>query len=246
VPIRLEVDSTVAVITIDEPATRNALDAATGPALVTALREVAANPAVSALVLRGAGGHFCAGADRALLARAKKAPHDPEVIATLETIYDSFVLVSTMPVPVIAAVRGAAVGAGVNLALAADVRIASRDARLLSGFLRIGVHPGGGHFTLLERLAGPQTTVAMTLLGEEAKGERLAQLGLAWEVLDDALVEPRALELAARLGDVILTREAMATFRAQSQSRQLPLATALRAEQIAQFKSFARAGAAGE
>lgn len=195
---------------------------------------------VSALVLRGEGGHFCAGADRALLARAKQAPHDPEVIATLEAVYDSFVVVSAMPVPVIAALRGA----GVNLALAADVRIASREARLLSGFLRIGVHPGGGHFTLLERLAGPQTTVAMTLLGEEVKGERLAELGLAWEVLDDELVEPRAMELAARLGDAVLTREAMATFRAQSLSRQLPLTTALRAEQIAQFKSFARAGAA--
>ena len=239
-PIGIETLGTVAVVTIDEPATRNALNGKSGLELLDRLNQVSDDKSIAALVLRGSEGHFCAGADRALLAEARKRPYDPEISSALETIYESFVRLGSMPVPTIAALRGAAVGAGVNLALAADVRIAGHDARLLSGFLRIGIHPGGGHFAMLDRLAGPQTTVAMTLLGEEIKGTRLVDLGLAWEVLDDALVEDRAIELASRLTDAALTRQTIATFRAQAQSRQLPMAAAVRAEQAAQLLSLAR------
>jgi enoyl-CoA hydratase len=241
VPIRLETTGSVAVITIDEPRTRNALTGATGRELLDRLQQVSQDETIAALVLRGSGGHFCAGADRTLLAAARERPYDPEVTGALEAIYESFVRLASMPVPTVAALRGAAVGAGVNLALAADVRIAARDARLLSGFLRIGLHPGGGHFAMLDRVAGPQTTVAMSLFGEEITGDRMAQLGLAWEVIDDALVESRAIELASRLTDAALAREAIATFRGQAQSRQLPAAVAVRAEQAAQLKSLARA-----
>jgi enoyl-CoA hydratase len=240
VPIRLETIGSVAVVTIDEPATRNALTGASSRELLDCLEQVSQDQAVAAAVLRGAGGHFCAGADRTLLAAARQHPYDPGIIADLEAVYECFARLGNMPVPTVAAIRGAAVGAGMNLALAADVRIAARDARLLSGFLRIGLHPGGGHFTMLDRLGGPQTTVAMALFGEEISGSRLAQLGLAWEVVDDAEVEGRAIELASRVTDVVLAREAMATFRAQAQSRQLPAATAARAEQAAQLMSFAR------
>jgi enoyl-CoA hydratase len=239
-PISLELTDPVAVITIDEPATRNALTGESARALVACLDEVAGHPGTGALVIRGAGGQFCSGGDRRLLAAARERPWEPEITASLSVVYEAFGKLASMPVPTIAAIRGAAVGAGLNLALAADVRIAARDARLLSGFLRIGLHPGGGHFALLDRVAGPQTAVAMTLLGEEITGQRLAELGLAWEVLDDDQVEPRALELAARVGDPELAREATATFRAQALSRQLPAATAMRAEQAAQMWSFAR------
>jgi len=241
VPIRLEKIGSVAVITIDEPATRNALTGVSARELLGCLQQAGDDQTVAAAVLRGAEGHFCSGADRALLAAATQRPWDPEVIANLETIYESFIRLANMPVPTVAAIRGAAVGAGVNLALAADVRIAAKDARVLSGFLRIGLHPGGGHFSMLDRLCGPQATVAMALLGEEISGDRLAQLGFAWEVVDDAEVEARAVELASRLTDAALARDAIATFRAQAQSRQLPAAAAVRAEQAAQLVSFARA-----
>jgi enoyl-CoA hydratase len=240
VPISLEVTGTVAVITIDDPATRNALTGESARALVACLDEVTGQAGAGALVIRGAGGQFCSGGDRRLLAAARERPWDPEITASLSVVYEAFGKLASMPVPTIAAIRGAAVGAGLNLALAADVRIAARDARLLSGFLRIGLHPGGGHFALLDRVAGPQAAVAMTLLGEEVTGQRIAALGLAWEVLDGEQVEPRAMELAARVSDPELAREAIATFRAQAQSRQLPAATAMRAEQAAQMWSFAR------
>ncbi len=94
---------------------------------------------------------------------------------------------------------------------------------------------------MLDRLCGPQATVVTALLGEEISGDRLAQLGFAWEVVDDAEVEARAVELASRLTDAALARDAIATFRAQAQSRQLPVAAAVRAEQAAQLVSFVRA-----
>ena len=240
-PVRLETIGTVAIVTIDEPATRNALTGTTGRELLDRFEQVSQDGSVAALVLRGSGGHFCAGADRALLASARQRPRDPGVIGALEIIYECFIRLGSMPVPTVAALRGAAVGAGMNLALAADVRIAAHNARLISGFLRIGLHPGGGHFAMLDRVSGPQATVAMSLFGAEVAGPRLAQLGLAWEVIDDALVEDRAIELASRVTDVALARDSIATFRAQAQSRQLPAAAAVRAEQAAQLMSFLRA-----
>ena len=169
-PIRLEATGSVAIITIDDPATRNALTGESGQQLLEYFAQVSRDASIGALVLRGAGGHFCSGANRALLAEARRRPYDPDVINSLETIYESFARLASMPVPTVAAMRGAAVGAGMNLALAADVRIAAYDVRLLSGFMQIGLHPGGGHLAMLDRLAGPQATVAMSLFGQEITG----------------------------------------------------------------------------
>ncbi|MGO8886890.1 MAG: enoyl-CoA hydratase-related protein [Streptosporangiaceae bacterium] len=244
--IKLDITGTVAVVTIDDPATRNALTGGSARDLTAKLADAGGRGDVGALVIRGEGGHFCSGGARSVRAAAQQRPYDLQVSADLSSMYESFAALASLPVPTIAAVRGAAVGAGVNLALAADVRIVARDARFLSGFLRIGVHPGGGHFSLLDRVAGPQATVAMTLLGEEVTGQRLVELGLAWEALDDAEVDQRAVELAARAADPELVRAATATFRAQAQSRQLPAAAAAAAEQAAQMWSFARGGGVRE
>lgn len=112
---------------------------------------------------------------------------------------------------------GAAVGAGINLMLATDPRIVARDARLLAGFLRIGLHPGGGFFTLAARTAGREATAAMGLLGEEIDGTRAAEIGLAWRAVDDADVEDDALALAAvPARDPDLAREAARSFRTET------------------------------
>ena len=238
--VSLQVDGTVAIITLDDAGTRNALTGESASAFLEAVATVQNDAGVGALVLRGANGAFCSGAARPLLAAARENPTDPDVMAALGKVYQCFVAAGTVDVPVIACLRGPAVGAGVNLALAADVRIVSTEAKLLSGFLRIGLHPGGGHFLLLDKIAGPQTSVAMTLLGEEVVGQKLVDLGLAWEALPDDQVDERGLELARRCSDPELVRMAMATFRAQSASRQLPWQSALRAEQAAQMWSLGR------
>ncbi|MBA3744383.1 enoyl-CoA hydratase-related protein [Sporichthya sp.] len=238
--VSLQLDGTVAIITLDDAGTRNALTGETAEAFLDAVASVQANPDVAALILGGANGAFCSGAARPLLAAARENPTDPAVMAALGKVYQCFVAAGTVDVPVIACMRGAAVGAGVNLALAADVRIVSHETRLLSGFLKIGLHPGGGHFMLLDRITGPQTSVAMTLLGEEVVGQKLVDLGLAWEALPDDEVDARGLELAKRCTDPELVRMATATFRGQAASRQVPWQTALRAEQAAQMWSMGR------
>ncbi len=238
--VTLQVDGTVAIITLDDAATRNAFTDESATAFLDAVATVQNDPGVGALILRGANGAFCSGAARPLLAAARENPTDPEVLAALGKVYQCFVAAGTVDVPVIACMRGPAVGAGVNLALAADVRIVSHETKLLSGFLRIGLHPGGGHFMLLDKIAGPQTSVAMTLLGEEVVGQKLVELGLAWEALPDDQVDARGLELAKRCADPELVRAATQTFRAQAESRSLPWHSALRAEQAAQMWSMGR------
>jgi enoyl-CoA hydratase len=140
-------------------------------------------------------------------------------------------------VPSIAAVRGAAVGAGINLMLATDLRIVAEDARLISGFLRIGLHPGGGHFGLLAGRAGAEAGI----FGEEISGLRAVQLGLAWEALPSEQVEERAAELARRAAsDPQLARKATASLRTELGPPRLPWAAALEVERGAQLWSLRR------
>jgi len=133
-------------------------------------------------------------------------------------------------VPTVAAVRGSAVGAGMNMLLATDLRIVARDARLLCGFARRGMHPGGGHLLLMSRLAGREATAAMALFGEEIDGETARQLGLAWEAVDHQAVDARAFELAALVArDPELARMVVSSFRQET-------ATAVSWELASQFE----------
>jgi enoyl-CoA hydratase len=135
----------------------------------------------------------------------------------LGAVYTAFRRVGELKVPTIAAVRGSAVGAGINLALATDLRIVAEDARLMAGFLRIGLHPGGGYFTLSTRTAGREATAAMGLFDEQIDGVRAALIGLAWKAVPDEQVEEVALELAARAAkDPELAREAVRSFRTEA------------------------------
>ena len=113
--------------------------------------------------------------------RSRRWPRGREEPGDVRAIYAGFLRILDSPLPTVAAVNGAAVGAGCNLALACDVRIAGTSAMFDARFLRIGIHPGGGHTWLLDRAAGPQTTAAMDLFGERLDGARAAAVGLAWE-----------------------------------------------------------------
>src|SRR4051812_1634879 len=161
--------------------------------------ELDADPDVGAIVVTGAPPAFCSGADVQALAAMTAGTEEP---ADVRAIYAGFLRILESPLPTVAAVNGAAVGAGCNLALACDLRIASTRAMFDARFLRIGIHPGGGHTWLLDRAAGPQTTAAMDLFGERIDGVRAAAVGLAWEcVADDVLLE-RAVGLAHRAAEV--------------------------------------------
>jgi enoyl-CoA hydratase len=116
----------------------------------------------------------------------------------LLAVYEGFLRVARSPLPTIAAVNGAAVGAGMNLALACDLRLAGRRAKFDTRFLQLGLHPGGGHTWMFRRIAGPEATKAAVLFGEVLDGEAAERAGLVWRCVDDDQLLPTAIELAGR------------------------------------------------
>jgi enoyl-CoA hydratase len=244
--IALNVDQGVATVRLAAPKRRNALTRQMAGELIAACDAIDADGTVGAVVVCAEGEGFCSGADRSLLAEIAESPVTDEAFAGLATIYNSFIRVAELKPPTIAAVRGAAVGAGVNLALATDLRIMAEDARLIAGFLRIGVHPGGGHFTLLGRLAGREAVAGLTLFGDEIGGRRAVELGMAWETQPAHQVEARAHQLAARAAhDPELARRGAQTMRAELGPPGVPLAIALQAETANQLWSLQRALSSG-
>src|SRR5699024_2845226 len=116
----------------------------------------------------------------------------------LLAIYQGFLRIAHCPLPTIAAVNGPAVGAGLNLALACDVRITAESAQFDARFLQLGIHPGGGHMWMMQRIAGPQVTAATVLFSDVLDGREAVDAGLAWRcVADDELLE-EAQRLAGR------------------------------------------------
>jgi len=245
--VRVEREGGVARLVLDAPARRNALTVAMARAIVRACEELDADASVGAVVVCGAGGYFCAGGDRPTLAAAGEDPADPERFDGMGDIYRAFARVGELRAPTIAAIRGGAVGAGLNLALATDLRVVARDARIASGFLPIGLHPGGGHGVLLGRTGAREAAAALMLFGEAVTGARLAELGLAWAAVEDAEVEPTALALAARPGaDPDLARRTAASLRTSLGPPALPWGAALELERAQQMWSMRRKSLDGQ
>jgi len=191
--VHVEHHDRVAVVTLDDPARRNALSLGLCALLATTLEKLGDDPGTGAVVVTGAGAAFCAGADLTELGDSR---HDG-----LLAIYEGFLAVARSPLPTVAAVNGPAVGAGLNLALACDLRVAGPDARFDCRFLDLGIHPGGGHTWMLRRLVGPQTAAAMLLFGQVLGPQEAARVGLVWECTEGPVVLERAVELAARAAD---------------------------------------------
>jgi enoyl-CoA hydratase len=213
--ILFEVEGNVAVITVSFPEKRNAMTPSMGRQFGEVCDAVRRDPSIGAAVVRGAGGTFCSGADTSHWGPGYD-PASPAGFDQSNSVYAAFVGLGQLPVPTVAAVRGSAVGAGVNLALAADLRIVSTTAKLIGGFNRVGLHPGGGFITLCGRLGGREAAAALALFGETITGAQAARLGMAWEAVDDAEVEPRARALAAAAAaDPELSRQVLATFRSE-------------------------------
>ena len=180
----------VATLTLNNPAERNTLTAEMVAEIMAGMDEIEADTSVGAVVVTGAPPAFCAGANLGNLAEAGEA--------SLGAIYEGFLRIARSPLPTLAAVNGAAVGAGMNLALGCDVRLAARRARFDTRFLQIGLHPGGGHTWMLRRIAGPQVAMAAVVFGEVMDGEEAERVGLVHRcVADDQLLEA-AQAMAAR------------------------------------------------
>lgn len=188
--VRCDVRDGVATLTLDNPAERNTLTHEMVAEIVATMDSLEANQSIGAVVVTGAPPAFCAGANLGNLAEA-----DGE---SLGVIYEGFLRIARSPLPTIAAVNGAAVGAGMNLALGCDLRIAARRAKFDTRFLQIGIHPGGGHTWMLRRIAGPQAAMAAVVFGEVLDGAEAERIGLAWKCVDDDKLLEASQEMAAR------------------------------------------------
>ena len=186
----------VALVTINRPERRNALDSATAKALRAAIEEAAGSRII---ILTGAGRSFCAGGDLEELARWT----DLDKATIAKTLYDGYQgmiqAIRASDAIVIAAIGGPAVGAGLDLALACDLRIAGESAKLGQVWVGLGVIPGTGGAWFTQALAGPTMAAEMLLTGEIIDARRARSAGLLNEVVPDDELMARAHALAARV-----------------------------------------------
>jgi enoyl-CoA hydratase len=191
--VHVQIDGPVATVTLDDAERRNALTGDLVDEIVATFDALEAGDTVTAIVVTGAGPAFCAGADLSDLGSSHEKG--------LRHIYDGFLRVGRCQLPTVAAVNGPAVGAGMNLALVCDVRLAARSARFDSRFLQLGIHPGGGHTWMLRRVVGPQVAAAMVLGGQVLDGHAAERAGLVWRCVDDDVLTSEAGELARRIAE---------------------------------------------
>lgn len=192
-PVLLHRVDGVLFATLNRPATRNALAPDVVDALAAAVDQAAADSTVRALVLRGAGGFFCAGGnvgnfqDRLDAAPSPNAPPDADPVAARNRVFGRFMQrLAALPVPVIAVVEGAAMGGGMGLACAADLVLATQDAKFALSETQLGIIPAQIAPFVVAR-TGLRAATRMGLTGERASGALAERLGLV-----DALAEDRA------------------------------------------------------
>jgi len=195
--VRTEVSEGVATVTLADPERRNALTLPMTSELVDTFDELEDDPAVGAVVVTGEAPAFCAGADLSHLSSSAEGGAE----AGLRAIYEGFLRIGRSSLPTVAAVNGAAVGAGMNLALVCDVRLASPRARFDTRFLQLGLHPGGGHTWMFRRIAGPQAVSAAVLFGEVLDGAEAERVGLVWRCVAEDELLAKAHEMASRAAD---------------------------------------------
>src|SRR5438477_4570076 len=195
--VRTESENGVAVVTLVDVERRNAMTGVMVDEIVTTFDALESDGTIAAVIITGEAPAFCSGADGSRLGALSRAGTDEER-RSVTSIYEGCLRVLRSPLPTIAAVNGAAVGAGMNLALACDVRIAGTSARFDTRFVKIGIHPGGGHIWMLERAVGPQAAAAMVLFGVPVDGPRSVEIGLAWSCHPDDELLDAAHTLAAR------------------------------------------------
>lgn len=198
----------VALLTLNRPASLNALTLSLMADLLAAVRRAEADPAVRALVLTGAGRGFCSGQDL-----KDRLPAGTDLSdALMAAYYPTMEALRTCKVPVVVAVNGVAAGAGFSLAMAGDFLLAATSARFIQAFSRIGLVPDLGATLLLPRAIGRARALRLMMTGEPLSGATALEWGLAIECVESDLLLERALAFAAQLaaGPTLALRETRA------------------------------------
>ncbi len=180
-----------AIVTLNDPDRRNVFTLDMSARVQEIFDELEADESINSVIITGAGKGFCSGG------------HLDELLENpgpdgMRKIYAGFVRIANSRLATVAAVNGAAVGAGMNALLVCDVVIAAESAKFDSRFLQIGLGPGGGHTWRLRNNIGLQATKAMVLFGEVLDGQRAAEIGLAWKCVPNDELLTAAEELAAK------------------------------------------------
>jgi enoyl-CoA hydratase/carnithine racemase len=197
-----ERDGAVVVLTLNRPDTRNMISVELTDALVAACARLHADVSIKCAVLTAAGDVFCAGGN--LKAMRDREHHFAGSAAEMRQYYDSGVqrlarAFFALDVPVVAAVNGPAIGAGLDLALLCDVRMAAETARFAESFIKLGLVSAAGGSWLLQRLVGPAVAAELTLTGDEFDAQRALQLGIVSQLVPHAELLPRAQDVAQRI-----------------------------------------------
>ena len=194
-PVRFERRGSTAVVTLDNPSTRNAFTPALKEGMAAAIAQVKADSGVRAVVITGANGVFCAGGDLRGIAAAGALESD-SLRARMHGTHAIFRELLSLDRPVIAAVDGAAYGAGFSLALVADFVLVTPRARFCMVFMRIGLVPDCGATYTLPRIVGAQRARELFLSSREVDAREALALGIAMEQHEQPALLPRALALA--------------------------------------------------
>ncbi len=194
----------VSEIILNRPEVLNAVNRETIAALAAAAAEVAEDRATRAVLLRGAGAHFCAGGDIGMFDELIRLPPPDRSTAfyqIVDGLHPLLIRLRHMPKPVIVAVQGAAAGFGLSLVVAADLALAAEDAIFTTGYIHLGTSPDGGMTAMLARTVGLKQAAELMLLGDRFDARRALGLGLVNRLVPPAAVETEAMALASRLAN---------------------------------------------
>ena len=192
---------TTLVLTLNGPATRNALSPQVYAAGIETLNMAEANPEVRAIVLTGAQGQFCAGGDLQRLGHQRQ--HDLQAVGhNVDAFHQWIEALRSFPKPVIAAVEGVAAGGGVSLALACDLIVAAENARFVMAYTKMGLSPDGGASWHLRRALSRSQTLATLWLGGAQTAQQWATQGLVHRLAPAGTAREVALALATQLAEV--------------------------------------------
>lgn len=225
--LEYSVSDGVGTILLNRPARKNAFTMEMIDQWARVLRDARTDPDVRVLVLTGAGDAFCSGVDLSRYNDDKRRPTPLERKEQLtERIHRIPYALEDLDKPVIAAINGVAVGAGMDMALMCDMRIIARSARLSEGYIRVGLVPGDGGCYYLPRLVGTAKALELMLTGDFIDADEAARLGIANHVVDDDDLQPTVDRLARKIaqGPPIAVRTIK---RAVYQSARADLRTAL-------------------
>ncbi|MGW0658474.1 enoyl-CoA hydratase/isomerase family protein [Streptodolium elevatio] len=188
----------VATITLNRPHHKNAFTMEMVDAWATALRDAEADPEVRVVLVTGAGDAFCSGVDLGVFADRERTPLAEKNLLT-NRIHQVAYAAEALTKPYIAAVNGVAVGAGMDMALMADIRIAASSARFSEGYIRVGLVPGDGGCWYLPRIVGTATALRLLWTGDFVAAEEALGMGLVTAVHADAEFAAAARAFADRL-----------------------------------------------